>query len=179
MKPHQPAALVLAAALAPDAAAASPVTPAGIAALVADPKLVELPPAGLIAAVRPLARLKEAQKTEYQWMLAARAPRPGLRWIAATYEPDKRAKDPANAWGLTSLQVGLTPVAGNEAALEAALVSEVSRRLGPGRREGRSRVWPLAGSLALYLLRGKETDPTSDPPADVRVVSLEVQSAPH
>jgi hypothetical protein len=181
MKPHPPAALLLAAALAParDGAAATAVTPAQIAALVADPKLVELSPEALIAAVRPLARLKDAQKAEYQWTLAARAPRPGLRWIAASYEPDQGAKAPAHGWRLTSLQVGLTPVAGNEAALAAALVESISGRLGPGRREGKRRVWPLAGPLALYLLRGRETDPTSDPPAEVRVVSLEIQSVAH
>jgi hypothetical protein len=151
--------------------AAAPVTPAQIAALVADPKLAELRPPALVEAVRPLARLKDGQKTDYQWTLFARAARPGLKWIAATFEPDKAA----DSWRFVSLEVGLVPVGSDEPELEAALVEELTRRLGPPRRERRARVWRLPGQRELYLLRGKETDPTSDPPVEARVVSLEVQ----
>jgi hypothetical protein len=170
------ASLALAMTAAP-ARAAAPVTPAQIAAVVADPKLGELSPAALTEVLRPIARLKDAQKVDYQWTLAARAPRPGCRWVMATFEPDTSGKPAAkDAWRLVSLQVGLVPVGGDEGTLAAALERAITARLGKARREGKGWVWRLGGQRELYLLRGKETDPTSDPPVDVRVVSLEVQS---
>jgi hypothetical protein len=180
MKPHLSASGLLAGALASRAAlgAAAPVTPAQIAAVIADPKLGELSPAALTEAMRPIARLKDAQKADYQWTLSARAPRPGCKWVLATFEPDSKSAKPEakDRWRLVSLQVGLVPVGGDEGTLAAALVEPITARLGKARREGKGWAWRLDGQRELYLLRGKETDPTSDPPVDVRVVALEVQS---
>ena len=157
----------------------APITAAQIAAVVADPRIAEARPATLVAAVRPIAELKDAQKTEYQWTLSARAARPGLKWIVATFEPEKSAPPapPAqpDGWKFVSLQIGIVAIGGEETALASALIKEITARLGKGRRERKSWVWRLAGARELYLMRGKETDPTSDPPVEVRVISLEVQ----
>ncbi len=144
-----------------------------VAAVLTDARLLTLAPEPLMAWLRPLCRLRTAQKADYQWVLAARAPRPGVKWAVVTYEPA-----PAGGWRLLSLQLGLAVSPAAEATLESALADELGARLGQARRERQARIWPLPGPRALYLRRGPETDPTSDPPIEARAVSVEIQAAP-
>jgi hypothetical protein len=113
-------------------------------------------PEGLQKRFQPVFDLSTHEKTEYYWLMRAKVPPAGFRWISADFQPGPAA----DTWRFAQIELGLGPPGKDaQGAVFASLDGQIRKRLGKPtfhRSDGGSKrsYWRVRHGLELMLGQG-------------------------